>query len=78
MSLRSKVNCGSEVFGKLGSQLTRMRKYVERQNTGLFFFNQYLQRKKKESYIICTQYANTGLNTKLGFPRLYSFLKPYR
>ena len=57
MSLRSKVNCGSEVFGKLGSQLTRMRKYVERQNTGLFFFN---QRKKKESNIICTQYANTG------------------
>ena len=25
MSLRSKVDCGSEVFDKLGSQLTRMR-----------------------------------------------------
>ena len=78
MSLRSKVNCGSEVFSKLRSQLTRMRKYVERQNTGLFFFNQYLQRKKKGILILCTQYANTGLNAKLRFPRLYSFLKPHR
>ena len=42
VSLRPKVGCGSEIFDKLGSQLTRMRKYVERQNTGLFSFNQYL------------------------------------
>ena len=74
MSLTSRVVCGSEVFDKLGSQFTRIRKYVGRQNTGLlFFFHQYLQRQKKESHIICTQYVNNGLNTKLGFPRFYSF-----
>ena len=37
-----------------------------------FFLISIFREKKKESYIICTQYANTGLNTKLRFPRLYS------
>ena len=39
----------------------------------IIFLISIFRDKKKESHIICKQYVNNGLNTKLGFPRFYSF-----
>ena len=64
MGVRSLINWGRS---------SRVQENTSDGKTLDYFFNQYLQRQKKESHIICTQYVNNGLNTKLGFPRFYSF-----
>ena len=72
MSLRSKSIVGVRSLVNWGHSWSVWENTLNGKTLDYLFLISIFREKKKESYIICTQYGNIELNTKLRFPRLYS------